>query len=224
MSLSQRLHEVAFSEASRGYERAEVDQFVAEITVAVDQLLGRVRTLEGALAQSAGDGVPGETTVARALVLAQRAADIAMAEANDSALATRQQADAEAAKILRDARAEAAAVRDAARSAAEATMIDLEQRRDPLVKGLAALQDRAVKYRDGLREILADQLLATEDWLTATAAGDSSPPPVWPTALGPPPNLHVKSGTEEPTGESPLPTAQPPNANPLTIPPPPPAT
>ena len=28
MSLSQRLHEVAFSEASRGYERAEVDQLL----------------------------------------------------------------------------------------------------------------------------------------------------------------------------------------------------
>jgi DivIVA domain-containing protein len=222
MSLSQRLHEVAFSEALRGYDRTEVDRFLVEITASVDQLLLRMRALEAGAAHPAGDGVPGETTVARALVLAQRAADIATAEANDSAQRTRQQAEAEAARILREARTEAAAVRETARSDAEATMIDLEQRRDPLVKGLAALHDRAVKYRDGLREILSDQLVVTDAWLAANPGATPSAEPtrqgVWTTALDTPSDVQARPWAEDPGAPAPAATPAPSTATPIVPP------
>src|SRR5215469_7777405 len=92
----QTLRDVEFREKLRGYHPDDVDDFLEEVAVALDGLLARLRVAE---AGAAGGGSPAlvqpspqpadptlsEGTLSRAILLAQRTADIAVAEAEESA-------------------------------------------------------------------------------------------------------------------------------------------
>jgi DivIVA domain-containing protein len=69
------LNEVEVRPEFRGYNRAEVDDFLERVAASVEQLLARLRDAEGGLAGS------GNESITRTLVLAQRTADAAIHEA-----------------------------------------------------------------------------------------------------------------------------------------------
>src|ERR1700730_2288708 len=157
----QTLRDVEFREKLRGYHPDDVDDFLEEVAVAVDGLLGRLRTLEGAAARGpappspttpalvvAPEGPPAdptlsEGTLSRALLLAQRTADLAVAEAEDSARKILDDARSEADRILAEMQAKVAAMTDEARGAAETSVAELEQRRTGLEREVSALQSWA---------------------------------------------------------------------------------
>ena len=89
----------AFTQALRGYQMDEVDDFLDEIVTALrgyDQRLRdaqeKIRALEADASSRGGD----ETTISRAILVAQRSADSLLAEAKVDADRIRNSAKAEA--------------------------------------------------------------------------------------------------------------------------------
>jgi cell division initiation protein len=200
----QTLRDVEFREKLRGYHPDDVDDFLEEVAVAVDALLARLRAAEGGMAlappqptqvpiavvEAPADPTLSEGTLSRALLLAQRTADIAIAEAEQSARQILDDARAEADRILADTQSKVGAMTEEARSSAEAAVTELDERRAGLEREVASLQAWAAKHRDGLREVLSDQLRSLDIWMAtsavprpptrmvATPAIASTPPPV----------------------------------------------
>ncbi|HZQ57592.1 MAG TPA: DivIVA domain-containing protein [Acidimicrobiales bacterium] len=209
----QTLRDVEFREKLRGYHPDDVDDFLEEVAVAVDSLLGRLRAAEAAAGGSvqaaappapapvasapavapSGDSTLSEGTLSRAILLAQRTADIAVAEAEESARQILDEARAEADRILADTQSKVAAMTEEARTSAEASVSELEQRRAALEREVTSLQSWAAKHRDSLRDVLSDQLRSLDVWLTtatvprppARAAQRPSMPSGEPTAAMP---------------------------------------
>ncbi len=123
-----------FSEAKRGYDPAEVDEFLERLAAEVDAMLSKIVDLKGRLtsteqqlaeAQSqlsqatvaapapapAPVQAPAEYTatasqISAALIAAQQSADNIVAEARDNAERIRNEADAKAREVIRQALAE----------------------------------------------------------------------------------------------------------------------
>ena len=174
----QRVREVQFHGKVRGYSPIEVDAFLADVANGLDVLLRRVDSLEATLrsrdAQSTHSTVAGEETLARALVLAQRAADLALAEAEEAAMAIREEARADAVRIINEAEARAVAVTASARASAQAAIADLNQQREGLEQLVRLLRTRAVRYREGLKDLLAGHFTSVEEWLHGHPDADGS--------------------------------------------------
>ena len=180
----QTLRDVEFREKLRGYHPDDVDDFLEEVAVALDAVLSRLRAAEaaaagapptaGAEAPVAADPNLNEGTLSRALLLAQRTADLAISEAEDNARRINDDARADADRIVADAQARATAMTQEAKAAAEASVTELEQRRAGLEQEVASLQSWASQHRDRLREVLSDQLRALDIWLTTSAVAPPS--------------------------------------------------
>jgi DivIVA domain-containing protein len=206
--IPQTLRDVEFREKLRGYHPDDVDDFLEEVAVALDGLLGRLRAAESAAAapggaasfavprlpvpavavadavgmgtvvpDDAGRGAVGTGAIdpaltegiSRVLVLAQRTADTAVAEAEESARRTLAEAGAAADRILAEAEAKVGAMTAEARRSAEGAVAELDQRRAGLEREVASLQSWASQHRDRLREVLSDQLRSLDIWLATSA-------------------------------------------------------
>jgi len=176
----QVLRDVEFREKLRGYHPDDVDDFLEEVAVALDGLLTRLRAAEAAAAgMPAPAAVPApapapaasnvdESAISRALLLAQRTADLAVAEAEASARQILDEARAEADRILADTQAKVAAMTEEAKASAEASVAELDQRRAGLEREVTALQAWATQHRDRLRDVLSDQLRSLDIWLATS--------------------------------------------------------
>jgi len=179
----QVLRDVEFREKLRGYHPDDVDDFLEEVAVAVDGLLTRLRISEAGgaplmpppvapvapVVTAAADPNLNESTLSRAILLAQRTADLAVSEAEQSARKIVDEARAEADRILSETQAKVAAMTEEARSTAEASVAELDQRRAGLEREVAALQGWAAQHRDRLRDVLSDQLRSLDIWLATSA-------------------------------------------------------
>ncbi|MHB8465253.1 MAG: DivIVA domain-containing protein [Acidimicrobiales bacterium] len=211
----ETLREVEFREKLRGYHPDDVDDFLEQVAVALEELLDGVRESDaddGAFparseptrvatpppptpppplpvvappaaavvrdAPVAPEQVT-DDTLRRTLVLAQRTADLAVAEAEDAAR-----------EILEHAQVEATRIREEAKAQADATVADVESRRAGLEREVAALQGWAVQHRDRLREALSEQVRSIDVWLAA-----STPPPSARAGFG-----RAGAGTRRPLG------------------------
>src|SRR5579862_7051052 len=128
----QTLRDVEFREKLRGYHPDDVDDFLEEVAVALEGLLARLRAAEAAAGgapaplpapvavQQPSDPTLSEGTLSRAILLAQRTADLAVAEAEESARQILDDARAEADRILADTQSKVAAMTEEARASAEA--------------------------------------------------------------------------------------------------------
>ncbi|HEY2428424.1 MAG TPA: DivIVA domain-containing protein [Acidimicrobiales bacterium] len=179
----QTLREVEFREKLRGYHPDDVDDFLEEVAVALDGLLARLYAAEtggpplradlptvgkeGEAPRPPGEGV-NDDTLRRTLLLAQRTADLAVAEAEESARKLLEQARQEAGRLVAEAEAQVASVSKEARARAEASITDLEQRRAALEREVASLQNWASQQRDRLRDVLSDQIRALDVWLATS--------------------------------------------------------
>ena len=129
---STLLQEIQFSERFRGYDPDEVDAFVHAIAKAAAQMQGRLRELqarvEAAETRLAAGGFGGETeeTLTRTLVLAQRTADAAMAEAEAEAARMVAEAEALSTTALSESEERSAVLLSAAQSQAAALMADAD--------------------------------------------------------------------------------------------------
>ncbi len=100
------LAEIQFKQARHGYEPAEVDAYVDSVGAAVAQLQGQIRDLRHRLHDAetrVSETGQAEETLRRTLVLAQRTADAAIAEARAEAEVISNEARARADQMTRDA-------------------------------------------------------------------------------------------------------------------------
>jgi cell division initiation protein len=150
----------AFTQALRGYQMDEVDDFLDEIVStlrAYDQRLRdaqeKIRALESESASRGGD----ETTISRAILVAQRSADA----------------------LLTDARGEADRIRQTAVAETESLSAERDKERTRLLDEITGMRDRVLGLRATLTTLVSTvggQVSEMESALTETETGLGSNP------------------------------------------------
>lgn len=168
----RELRDMDIREGFRGYNRDEVDELLERAAQTIEELQERIRKLSNQLAEvEAAPPAPAPTreaeeTIHRTLLLAQRAADEAVAEAQAEAARLVEEARARAASVVADAEASARRLAEGERRRLEQEVLELAARRDALLADVDALERFSADYRERLRRILQEDL----DTLTARAA------------------------------------------------------
>jgi cell division initiation protein len=218
------LREARFREGWRGYNEADVDEFIDQVSVGVQALHDRINELtlraERAETRTAGEN---DETVKRTLVLAQRAADLVVSEAKSVAERIVADARRDAERIVGDATTEAAQRRelllaDAGREA-EQRSAELHRAHQEQMARLAAdrqvaereqalrqaeldeLRAHALAARDRLRSALTDHLVRIE---RLGEIGEVPPAPA-PLVAAPEPAAPAAPGAPAPAAEVPAP-------------------
>ncbi|HZQ27934.1 MAG TPA: DivIVA domain-containing protein [Acidimicrobiales bacterium] len=167
---SRWVREAVFREKLRGYHPADVDAFLDQVAFAFDELEARLADAEDRAVKAAGDAavvVADDDTVRRTLTLAQRTAELAIAEAERQAATLVESAQAEAERLVRHAEAEAAEVRERERSKLEAELTHLESARAIAAEDLDALDARRRREHARLTAILTEVAAVVESQLGA---------------------------------------------------------
>ena len=155
---AKMLHDVEFRERFRGYDPDEVDDFLERVAKAVEQLQTRLKEANDradAAEVKAASGADIDESLRRTLLLAQRTADQAIAEAEEQARTRLQQAEDEAAmiaakandrgaRVLADAEVRALTVSGEADRRAASTVADAEYQ--AASKLASAQQEAAVRF------------------------------------------------------------------------------
>lgn len=239
--LSPLFHDIEFRERLRGYDVEEVDAYIDRIAKAAALVQGRIAELqeraeaaEARLTQRAAP-VEGEESMSRMLLLAQRTADAAVAEArleaaellaraNEEAARVRSEADEYSSRVLAEAEtdrrravaeAEAAAEQAVAQEAERVTaaVAELEQYRSFLTEDIEILE----RHLADSRAVLASSLSGLADLLETPEIFRAPPMPATSGALAP---EAVVVSTEEtgaldepPAADAPLILDEPPAAD-----------
>jgi DivIVA domain-containing protein len=166
---SRWVREATFREKLRGYAQADVDAFLDQVAFAFDDLEARLRDAQERARRAAGEAavtVVDDETVRRTLTLAQRTAELAIAEAERQAAELVERARAEADALVREAEAESNAIRERERSKLQAELTHLESARAVAAEDLDTLEFRRKEEHDRLTRILADLADLVEQRLT----------------------------------------------------------
>ena len=157
----RELRDIEIREGFRGYNRDDVDELLERAAATVEALNERLRRLTEQV--SSAEGVQGssretEDMLHRTLLLAQRAADEAVAEAQFKARQILD--DAESKSRAQIAEAESAARRqvDTERRRLEAEVLELGSRREALLADVDGLERFESEYRARLRRALETDL------------------------------------------------------------------
>lgn len=192
---SQTIRDAEFREGWRGYSQIDVDQFLEQVAAGIDALHARIRELgERPQARPVVAEVQ-DDTVKRTLSLAQRAADLVVAEAK--AVAERTMSDAnrrseqllaetessarlklsqteqQCAQLLAQARESAEKERSTVLQGLVAERTALDQEQVQKANELVELRRLAAATHDRLRAVLADHT-ARLDRLSAIAGDESA--------------------------------------------------
>lgn len=150
--LSPLFHDIAFRERLRGYDVAEVDAYVNRVARAASLVQGRIAELQARAEAAELRGAPspaaleGEETMSRVLLMAQRTADAAIAEAQ-----------AEASEVLERAQADAAASRADADDYASRVLAEAEtDRRRAIVDAETAAAEAIAHERERVTDAIAE--------------------------------------------------------------------
>jgi cell division septum initiation protein DivIVA len=163
------LRDTDIKEAFRGYARDDVDELLERAAVALEHLTDRVQQLSGRVSDaenraesSATRNRDGEDIIQRTMIMAQKAADDAVADADARARTILQDADARAAAVVNEAEARATAQAEAERQRVEAEVRDLAVRRDALSEDVETLERYRDDARGRVRQALEDELAGLE--------------------------------------------------------------
>lgn len=213
---AQDIRRVEFRERLRGYHQGDVDEFLERVASAIETLEEQLRQPQDSsperpaapVATSVPSvqsgprvvGAPGsEQSLRRTLELAQRAADLAVAEAREQGAAIVAAAEAEATAVVDTAEMQARTLTEEAQRDMQVEVTRLEAARDQLRSELEVLARVVDQERDRGRA-----------WLAEVAAVLDRPvvsePPVSidPTTGAPPPEGSIE-GSIETEGVPPLP-------------------
>ncbi|HEX9992732.1 MAG TPA: DivIVA domain-containing protein [Acidimicrobiales bacterium] len=165
----QLLKDVEFADRWRGYDQAEVDDFLERVAAGVAELRQRLAEAEAraeaaerraavAESQVASSGTEGADaeTIRRTLLLAQRTADAAVREAQDHAARTVAAAQERAQAMLAEAEAESRRSVEDTRQRLLQEIGTLEGARDALRGDVALLERHLEESRQRLRASLRD--------------------------------------------------------------------
>ena len=162
----RELRDVEIREAFRGYNRDEVNDLLERAAAAIEALNERTRVLSERLANQSSDSGGGsretEDMLHRTLLLAQRASDEAIAEAEEKARIMIEEAETRSRRLLADAAIEARRTTDSERSRLEQEISDLQRRRDALTTDVDGLEHFESDYRTRLMSAMEADLHAIE--------------------------------------------------------------
>ncbi len=165
---SKELREVEFRERLRGYDTAEVDEFLERVAVAVDELHAQLRLANDKADQAdqrarerPAGATDDEESLRRTLVLAQRTADMAIKEAQEAAAEILESARSEAGDALAQAEETARKLTNDAHQELQAEVERLTALRDQLRSDARTLSD----LLDNERERLAGALNSALRWV-----------------------------------------------------------
>ena len=153
----QRLREVEFKERWRGYDPEEVDDLLERVAAGLEDFENRVRqATERAVRaeQRASEGSDTDETLRRTLVLAQRTADAAIADAEERARQLVADAEQQAATMVSDAEAEARRITDENETRLRENVSSLESARSTLQHDVDALGRYLTDERERIRTTL----------------------------------------------------------------------
>jgi DivIVA domain-containing protein len=167
-SAAARIRGARFREKLRGYHPHDVDDFLEQIAMLVQdleaQLADATRRLEDATGR-ATVATANEQTVRRTLVLAQRTAELAVTEAQNRAQAIVSEAEEEARARVAAVEAECAATRDLEEGRLRDDLARLEEARREAEQQLAEMEARRAEERARLSEALGELAAVVDDRL-----------------------------------------------------------
>jgi DivIVA domain-containing protein len=202
----QELRSSEIKDSWRGYDRDEVDDLLERAAVTIESLTNELsdaksRPAPVAAAAAAAPAPAPQAEVPlpssredaemlqRTLLLAQRAADDAVNEAQARAKQLLEESESKAQALVSDAEATARRIAEGERRRLEAELLDLSARREQLRADADALEEYVAGYRDRIRAAIEGDL--------AKLGGDVEPPSERP-------ELH---DVEVPVEREPAPTA-----------------
>lgn len=175
--LSPLFQEIEFHERFRGYDPDEVDAYVDRVAKAAALMRGRLTELQERVEAAEARGgtatiSESEETLTRTLVLAQRTADAAIAEAREEAERLTSDAATSAQAVLSAAEAEATVYRRESEELAATTLSDAETHAAALVSEAEAERRRVIDEAESLaasaavaeRERLAAEVSELQDY------------------------------------------------------------
>ncbi|MFM8971256.1 MAG: DivIVA domain-containing protein, partial [Actinomycetota bacterium] len=169
------LRDVEIKEVRRGYDCDAVDTLLERAAATIESLQERVHLAEQHARDIEVTGTAArqdEDVLQRTLLLATKAADEAVAEANAQARAITEAAEAQARATVDEATATAQREANAQRVALEAEVGALSSRRDALSSDVDSLERFESEYRDRLRRAIQadlDSLSASKEPVGAAA-------------------------------------------------------
>lgn len=185
------LREVEFREKMRGYHPEDVDHFLEEVAVGVENLLDRLRqAIERAQRAEASAAESGnDDTLRKTLVLAQRTADMAVQEAREQASRILGGAEQQAQAILADAEERGRRMLEDAVAESRIELTKLESLRVQSQKDVDGLTRWLEEHKAHLQQTLMDALTAVDRagtlWAPPSTRAVEVPPE--PVAAMPPP-------------------------------------
>lgn len=169
----QELRSSEIKDSWRGYDRDEVDDLLERAAITIENLTQELqeassRPAAAAAAPAAAPAPPAEVPLPssredaemlqRTLLLAQRAADEAVNEAQARAKQMLEESEAKAQALVSDAEATARRIAEGERRRLEAELLDLSARREKLRADADALEDYVSGYRDRIRAAIESDL------------------------------------------------------------------
>ncbi len=177
------LRDLDIADAFRGYNRDEVNDLLERAAGTIETQAEKIRILTervGTATADVGRSRDNDDILQRTLILAQRAADDAIASANADAESLRASASADAEAVRANAHVEANAalgrareeiqrLNDVERGRIEREVLDLANRREALISNVAALEAWDSDYRERLVRQIESDLQAARRRPTVTS-------------------------------------------------------
>ena len=159
----RELRDVEIMESLRGYHRDEFNDLLERAAATLEAANERIRQLTERLSSAqteAGRTRETEDILHRTLLLAQRAADEAVAEATAKARQMVDDSEIQSRRTIADAEAEARRRGEAERQRLEKEVVELAGRRDALLADVEAMNRFESEYRDRMVRALEADLTA----------------------------------------------------------------
>lgn len=204
----RELRDIEIREGFRGYNRDDVDELLERAAATIEALNERLRRLtEQVSSAEGGQGTSRETEdmLHRTLLLAQRAADEAVAEAQFKARQILDDAEAKSRAQLAEAESSARRQVDSERRRLESEVLELGSRREALLADVDGLERFESEYRARLRRALEADL---ESLAGQGPVAPSGRPPIHDVDL--PASSDSGAGPSTPPLSSPRSSPQPP--------------
>ncbi len=211
MEISPReLRDVEIRESLRGYNRDEVNDLLERAAGTIEATAERLQQLTERLASAqseAGRTRETEDVLHRTLLLAQRAADEAVAEATAKARQLLDDADIQSRRLVAEGESDARRKGESERRRLEEEILELAGRRDSLLADVEALTRFEAEYRERMVRALEADLSALRSRPTTAPGTRPEPSEV---AL---PNANESAARREtpPAASAPEPTPAPPS-------------
>jgi DivIVA domain-containing protein len=157
----RELRDLDIREKFRGYDPNDVDDLLERAARSIEQLEAQVRDLQTRADAGAVDSAKvreSEETIQRTLILAQRAADEAVAEAQGKARQILDDAETKANSLVSEAETTARRQAETERRRLEGEVLELGAKRDALAADIEALEQFEADYRARLRRSVETDL------------------------------------------------------------------